>query len=110
MEQRYQAVSAVTHDGLSVVEVTNRFGVSRQTLHSWLLKYEKRVLPGLSNHSHKPQSCAHQMSAQINVLICEMRRRNPSGDLSESLMSSRREEWKSSPHSLGYIEHVNAQS
>jgi transposase len=33
MEQRYQAVSAVIHDGLSVVEVANRFGVSRQTIH-----------------------------------------------------------------------------
>ena len=77
MEQRYQAVSAVIHDGLSVVEVASRFGVSRQTLHSWLLKYEKRGLTGLTNHSHKPNSCAHQMSAEIDVLICEMRRRNP---------------------------------
>jgi transposase InsO family protein len=77
MEQRYQAVSAVIHDGLSVVEVANRFGVSRQTIHSWLLKYEKSGLPGLTNHSHKPRSCSHQISAEIDVLICEMRRRNP---------------------------------
>ncbi len=76
MEQRYQAVSAVIHDGLSVVEVASRFGVSRQTIHSWLLKYEKSGLPGLINHSHKPSSCSHQISAEIDVLICEMRRRN----------------------------------
>ena len=77
MEQRYQAVSAVIHDGLSVVEVSNRFGVSRQTIHSWLLKYEKSGLPRLTNHSHKPRSCSHQVSTEIDVLICEMRRRNP---------------------------------
>ncbi len=77
MEQRYQAVSAVIHDGLSVIEVASRFGVSRQTIHSWLLKYEKNGLPGLINHSHKPRSCSHQISAEIDVLICEMRRRNP---------------------------------
>ncbi len=76
MEQRYQAVSAVIHDGLSVIEVASRFGVSRQTIHSWLLKYEKSGLPGLVNHSHKPRSCSHQISAEIDVLICEMRRRN----------------------------------
>ncbi len=76
MEQRYQAVSAVIHDGLSVIEVASRFGVSRQTVHSWLLKYEKSGLPGLINHSHKPRSCSHQISAEIDVLICEMRRRN----------------------------------
>ena len=77
MEQRYQAVSAVIHDGLTVIEVASRFGVSRQTIHSWLLKYEKSGLPGLINHSHKPRSCSHQISAEIDVLICEMRRRNP---------------------------------
>ena len=77
MEQRYQAVSAVIHDGLSVVEVASRFGVSRQTIHSWLLKYEKSGLPGLTNHSHKPKSCSHQMNSDIDVIVCEMRRRNP---------------------------------
>ena len=33
MEQRYQAVSLVIHDGESVVEVARRFNVSRQTVH-----------------------------------------------------------------------------
>ncbi len=77
MEQRYIAVSAVIHDGLSVVEVASRFGVSRQRIQSWLLKYEKSGLPGLITHSHKPRSCSHQISAEFDVLICEMRRRNP---------------------------------
>jgi uncharacterized protein YjcR len=36
MEQRYQAVLAVQADGLSVVEVAEKLGVSRQTVHSWL--------------------------------------------------------------------------
>ena len=77
MEQRYQAVSAVIHDGFSIVEVASRFGVSRQTIHSWLFKYEKSGLPGLTNHSHKPKGCSHQISSAVDVLICEMRRRNP---------------------------------
>jgi transposase len=39
-EQRYQAVLAVISDGLSVSQVAQKVGVSRQTLHSWLARYE----------------------------------------------------------------------
>jgi transposase-like protein len=35
-EQRYQAVLAVISDGLSVSQVAQKVGVSRQTLHSRL--------------------------------------------------------------------------
>jgi transposase len=42
MEQRYPAVSAVIHDGLSVAEVANRFGVLCQRINFWLLKYQKK--------------------------------------------------------------------
>ena len=37
-EQRYQAVLAVIADGLSVRQVAEKVGVSRQTLHAWLAK------------------------------------------------------------------------
>jgi predicted DNA-binding protein YlxM (UPF0122 family) len=33
VEQRYQTVSLVVHDGDSVVEVSHRFEVSRQAVH-----------------------------------------------------------------------------
>ena len=33
MEQRYQAVMSVEVDGLTVTEVADKFGVSRQTVH-----------------------------------------------------------------------------
>jgi hypothetical protein len=37
-EQRYQAVLAVISDGLSVSQVAEKVGVSRQTLHTWLAR------------------------------------------------------------------------
>jgi transposase len=40
MEQRYQAVLAVVQDSWRVVEVANRVGVSRQTVHTWIDRYE----------------------------------------------------------------------
>ena len=40
MEQRYQAVMAVIQDGWKVVEVVERLGVARQSLHNWTRGYE----------------------------------------------------------------------
>ena len=39
-ELRYQAVLAVISDGLSVSQVAQKVGMSRQTLHTWLARYE----------------------------------------------------------------------
>jgi transposase len=40
MEQRYQAVLAVVQDGWTVTEVAERLGVSRQSVHAWIARYE----------------------------------------------------------------------
>ena len=77
MEQRYQAVLAVIRDGVPVVEVASRFGVSRQAVHRWLRWYEDQGLAGLADRSHRPPRCSHQMDAAIEVWILETRRRNP---------------------------------
>jgi transposase len=62
-EQRYLAVLAVIADGLSVRQVAEKSGVSRQTLHSWLARYEAEGLDGLADRSHRPRGCPHQMPA-----------------------------------------------
>lgn len=77
VEQRYQAVLAVIRDGVPVVEVASRFGVSRQAIHRWLRWYEDQGLAGLADRSHRPPRCSHQMDPAIEVWILETRRRNP---------------------------------
>lgn len=77
VEQRYQAVLAVIRDGVPVVEVASRFGVSRQAVHRWLRWYEDQGLPGLADRSHRPPRCSHQMDPAIEVWVLEARRRNP---------------------------------
>jgi transposase InsO family protein len=76
-EQRYQAVLAVISDGLSVSQVAQKVGVSRQTLHSWLARYEAAGLEGLMDRSHRPASCPHQMPAAVEVALLELRRSRP---------------------------------
>src|SRR6478609_1338731 len=74
VEQRYQAVLSVIGDGLSVKVAAEKVGVSRQTLHSWLARYEAQGLDGLADGSHRPVSCPHQMSGVVEAVVLEMRR------------------------------------
>src|SRR5919204_5523957 len=75
-EQRYLAVLAVISDGLSVKQVAEKVGVSRQSLHTWLARYEAEGLEGLGDRSRRPRSCPHQMPAQVEVIVLELRRQH----------------------------------
>lgn len=77
MEQRYEAVMAVVQDGWKITEVAERLGVSRQSVHNWIARYQQGGLPALADRSHKPHSCAHQIPPEIEAAICEIRRRHP---------------------------------
>lgn len=73
-EQRYLAVLAVIADGHPVSSVAQQWGVSRQTLHAWLGRYEDAGLEGLTDRSHRPVSCPHRMPAVVEAAALELRR------------------------------------
>jgi transposase InsO family protein len=77
MEQRYQAVLAVVQDGWRVIEVARRLGVSRQSVHTWIARYEQGGLASLADRSHRPASCPHQIPPEVEATICELRRQHP---------------------------------
>ena len=77
MEQRYQAVLAVVQDGWKVSEVAERLGVSRQSVHAWIARYEVGGLAALADRSHRPASCPHQTAPELEARICELRREHP---------------------------------
>ena len=76
-EQRYKAVLAIIGDGRTVCEVAKDWGVSRRTMHRWLLRYEGDGLEGLNNRSHRPAQSPHQMPAAVEAMVLEMRRSHP---------------------------------
>src|SRR2546425_2806671 len=76
-EQRYKAVLAVIADGRTVTEVASDWGVSRQTMHDWLARYEAEGLEGLNNRSHRPVHSPHQMPAVWEAKVLEVRRAKP---------------------------------
>ena len=76
-EQRYLAVLAVIAEGHEVASVAQQWGVSWQTLHAWLGRYEAAGLEGLADRSHRPDSCPHQMPPLVKAAVLELRRLHP---------------------------------
>ena len=76
-EQRFNAVMEVIRDGLTVTEVADRYGVSRQAVHGWLRRYRTGGLEALADRSHRPDTCPHQMPAAVEARLCELRRHHP---------------------------------
>ena len=63
--------------GVPVTEVAARSGVSRQSVHAWMRRYEQGGLGALADRSRRPESCPHQVSAEVEAAVCEMRREHP---------------------------------
>jgi transposase len=77
VEQRYDAVMGVIKDGLAVTEVAEKFGVTRQSLHAWLRRYETGGIEALADRSHRPKSVPHQIDGAAEARVLELRRLHP---------------------------------
>lgn len=76
VEHRYRAVQEVL-DGGSVAEVARQYGTSRQSLYTWLRRYEAEGYDGLAERSRRPKTSPTRLAADIEALICELRRGHP---------------------------------
>ena len=76
VEQRYAAVREVL-EGASVTDVARRNGVARQTVHDWLKRYAAGGMAALVDRSSKPLSCSHQIPAEVEARIVDLRRAHP---------------------------------
>jgi transposase InsO family protein len=63
--------------GMPVTEVAARYGVSRQSVHARVRRYEQGGLGALADRSRRPESCPDQVSADVEAAVCEMRREHP---------------------------------
>ncbi len=76
-EQRYQAVLAVIGEARTVCDVAAQWRVDRRTVHRWLARYEAGGLESLGDGSHRPASCPHQLPAEVEAKVLELRRWRP---------------------------------
>ena len=75
-EQRYRAVLEVLA-GVPVTEVAGRYGVSRQSVHAWLRRYRDEGPSGLADRSHQVRHHPWQIRAELEAVVCELRRAHP---------------------------------
>src|SRR4051812_33325410 len=76
-EQRYQAVLAAIEGGVPGTAGAGKYGVNRQTVHSWLSRYAGGGLERLADRSHRPRSCPHQMDQGVECGLVELRGLHP---------------------------------
>jgi len=75
-EQRYRAVLEVGA-GIPVTEVAERYGVSRQSVHAWLVRYRQEGIAGLEDRSRQVRNHPWRIPAEAEGLLCELRRGHP---------------------------------
>jgi transposase len=75
-EHRYRAVLQVL-DGVPKAQVAREFGTSRQSVHSWVVRYQAGGLAGLADRSRRPHVSPNDLAPEVIAAICELRRRFP---------------------------------
>src|SRR5215469_17190257 len=73
VEQRYRAVLEVL-SGIPVIGVAERYGVARQTVHRWMVRYQADGIEGLTDRSHAPKAHPWRIGADVEAVICDLRR------------------------------------
>jgi transposase InsO family protein len=76
VEHRLGAVLEVLN-GAPAAEVALRYGTSRQSIYNWKARYEHGGQPGLKDRSRRPHTSPQRMPAEVESLVCELRRRHP---------------------------------
>ncbi len=74
-EQRTALVHTVRAAGLSVAEAARRYGVSRQTAHKWLARFDKDPSRPLADRSRRPVSCPRRTADDTESAVLEARDR-----------------------------------
>ena len=77
MNERMRFVTDRERDLYSMVELCERYGVSRKTGYKWLARYEREGPDGLREQSRAPHQGPHRISAEVAAAICAGRRQHP---------------------------------
>src|SRR5512134_561076 len=78
MDQRLQFIAEFLQHRGSVVDLCDRFGISRKTAYKWFARYMGNGPVGLLERSRRPRTCRHAIAQDVVDTILEIRRRHPS--------------------------------
>jgi putative transposase len=73
---RRELIRELFEEGRSISELSERYGLSRKTIHSWKRRYEQEGLKGLEPRSRRPhRSPREAISRQWKEEVLELKRR-----------------------------------
>lgn len=78
MNERMRFITDWERGLYSMVELCERYGVSRKTGYKWVGRYEGEGLDGLRERSRAPHHCPHRITDAVADAICASRRQHPS--------------------------------
>lgn len=78
MNERMRLVTDRERGLYSMVELCERYGVSRKTGYKWVERYEREGPEGLRDRSRAPHECPHRIPPAVAEAICAARRQPPS--------------------------------
>ncbi len=62
----------------TMVELCERYGISRKTGYTWLARFAEVGRAGVQEHSRTPHPCPHRSGEAVAALLCAARHRHPS--------------------------------
>jgi transposase len=96
MDRRTQFIADYLRQVLSVSELCDLYGVSRNTGYKWIDRYLRQGPAGLEERSRRPQASPNQTAQEIVAALLEARRRHPSwgGKKLLALVHKRHHSWE----------------
>ncbi len=77
MDQKRLFIADYLARSFTIVELCERYGVSRPTGYKWIERFLDRGVAGLEEHSRRPRHCPHQTPEDLVGEILELRRKHP---------------------------------
>ena len=77
MQEREKFIRDLRLGVWSMMELCERYGVSRKTGYKWLNRFEEEGRSGLVDRSRAPKVCPHRIEPVVAKAICDARRRHP---------------------------------
>ncbi len=76
-EQRLEFVRLAESGSVPFAELCRRFEIKRDTGYQWLSRYRIEGAVGLVDRSRRPKSAPNRTGAEMEGLVCQVRRSHP---------------------------------
>ena len=78
MDQKRLFIADYLTRSFTIVDLCDRFGISRPTAYKWIQRFLNRGYEGLDELPRRPSRCPHRTADDLVEILLELRRKHPS--------------------------------